>query len=336
MPRARPRQAVSTTPPELLPDQVVEGRPTLEARLSLLDRGQLQTLVQTLAARQPNLIELIDEQLNLGGVAAPRSATRARRTTAAAVTAIRRQMRSLLRSCDYLGEATNGVLELAEQARPHLDAGDGNTALTILEAVTDEFVTGWTDLDDSDGDAEGLFDDLTTLWAEAILTANLTPAERQTWVERLADWHTEAAEYGIDAAFEAAQVAAVQGWDDPELQRMLRGEVASSESGTETAWAESSLASARLNILEHQGRLEEALHLADAHGAGRSICVAPGAPGPPGGGASVRPRATRASARCAGSGAGAARTWRNPGRTRDRRARVVPGGRAVDARDLVA
>jgi uncharacterized Zn finger protein len=270
MPRARPRQAVSTTPPELLPDQVVEGRPTLEARLSLLDRGQLQTLVQTLAARQPNLIELIDEQLNLGGVAAPlaqaspRSATRAHRTTAAAVTAIRRQMRSLLRSCDYLGETTYGVLELAEQARPHLDAGDGNTALTILEAVTDEFVTGWTDLDDSDGDAEGLFDDLTTLWAEAILTANLTPAERQTWVERLADWHTEAAEYGIDAAFEAAQVAAVQGWDDPELQRMLRGEVASSESGTETAWAESSLASARLNILEHQGRLEEALHLADA------------------------------------------------------------------------
>jgi len=171
-------------------------------------------------------------------------------------------MRSLLRSCDYLGEATYGVLELAEQARPHLDAGDGNTALTILEAVTDEFVTGWTDLDDSDGDAEGFFDDLTALWAEAILTADLTPAERQMWAERLADWHNEAAEYGIDAAFEAAQVAAVQGWDDPELQRMLRGEVASSE--TETAWAESSLAIARLNILEHQGRLEEALHLADA------------------------------------------------------------------------
>src|SRR5436190_6688995 len=102
-------------------------------------------------------------------------------------------MRSLLRSCDYLGEATYGVLELAEQARPHLDAGDGNTALTILEAVTDEFVTGWTDLDDSDGDAEGLFDDLTALWAEAILTANLTPAERQTWAERLADWRSEAA-----------------------------------------------------------------------------------------------------------------------------------------------
>ena len=171
-------------------------------------------------------------------------------------------MRSLLRSCDYLGEATFGVFELAEQARPYIEAGDGNTALTILEAVTDEFVTGWTDLDDSDGDADGLFDDLTALWAEAILTADLSPAERQTWAERLADWHTEAAEYGIDMAFEAARVGALQGWDDPELQRMLRGEVARAE--TETAGAESSLAMARLNILEHQGRLEEALHLADA------------------------------------------------------------------------
>src|ERR1700687_4059341 len=43
---------------------------------------------------------------------------------------------------------------------------------------------------------------------------------------------------------------------------MLRGEVASSES--ETAWAESGLAIAQLNVLERQGRLEEALHLADA------------------------------------------------------------------------
>lgn len=123
-------------------------------------------------------------------------------------------------------------------------------------------MTGWMDLDDSDGDAVELFDELGALWAEAILTADLTPAERQTWAERLADWHNEAAEYGIDTAFESARVAAMQGWDDPELQRMLRGEVASSE--TETAWAESSLASAQLNVLERQGRLEEALHLADA------------------------------------------------------------------------
>src|SRR5437764_1425820 len=138
MPRAKPRQLVSTAPPERLPEQVVEEQLPLEARLSVLNRAQLQALVQALAARQPNLAELI-------------------------------------------------------------------------------------------------------------LTSDLAPAERQTWAERLAAWQSEAAEYGIDTAFEAAQVAAVQGWDDPELQRMLRGGAASSES--ETAWTESDLVTVRLNVL---------------------------------------------------------------------------------------
>jgi uncharacterized Zn finger protein len=266
MPRAKPRQSAATAPTERLPGPAVREQPPLEARLSLLDRRQLQALIQALAAHQPTLVELIEEQLNQSGAAAApsssakRSATRKRQATT--VSAIRRQMRSLLRSCDYLGEATYSILELAEQARPYIEGGDGNEALAILEAVTDEFMTGWMDLDDSDGEAVGLFDDLGALWAEAILTADLTPVERQTWAEHLANWQSEAAEYGIDTAFEAAQIAAVEGWDDPDLQRILRGEVASSES--ETAMCETDLASARLNVLERQGRLEEALHLADA------------------------------------------------------------------------
>jgi hypothetical protein len=47
-------------------------------------------------------------------------------------------MHSLFASVRLLGEATYGVLELAEQARPYLDAGDGTD---ILEAATDEFVS---------------------------------------------------------------------------------------------------------------------------------------------------------------------------------------------------
>ena len=276
MPRARARHSVPATAPERLPAQV-EEQPTLEARLSLLDRGQLQGLLQQLAARQPKLAELIDELITgMSDTSAPsppagRSATRQRRTTAAAATSLRRQIRGLLHSLDrmraseaywYVGGVAQGVRELAEQARPHLEAGDGRSALAILEVVTDEYVNGWTELDDSDGELGAVFDDLGALWAEAILTADLTPAERQTWAERLADWQAETADYGIDTAFEAARAAAVQGWDDAELQQMLRGDAASSES--EAAWAEPSLAIARLNVLERQGRLDEALHLADA------------------------------------------------------------------------
>jgi hypothetical protein len=116
-----------------------------------LCRGVLDHLVVLLADGRPDR-----GRAHLGGGAvAPsslvkRSATRVRQ--AAAMTPTRRQMRSLLRSCGFLGEAAYSVLELAEQARPHIQAGDGSSALAILEAVTDEFANGWTDLDDSDGD----------------------------------------------------------------------------------------------------------------------------------------------------------------------------------------
>ncbi|MBV9894812.1 MAG: hypothetical protein JO020_11640 [Chloroflexi bacterium] len=276
MPRARVRQSDPTPAPQRGPGQV-EERPALEARLAHLDRGQLQLLLQHLAARQPALAEVLDELItalrdpSTPSPAAGRSATHQRRTTTVAATSIRRQVRGILHSLDrlraseaywYVGGVAESVRELADQARPHLEAGDGRSALAILEVITDEYVQGWTELDDSDGELGAVFDNLGALWAEAILTADLTPAERQTWAERLADWQAETADYGIETAFDAAQLAAVQGWDDAELQRMLRGEAASPQS--EGAWAEPTLALARLNVLERQGRLEEALHLADA------------------------------------------------------------------------
>jgi hypothetical protein len=79
------------------------------------------------------------------------------------------------------------VGQLAEQARPFIEAGDGRSALAILEAVTEEYVARWADLDDSDGEASGLFEELGPLWTEAILSADLTPAERRAWAKRLGD-----------------------------------------------------------------------------------------------------------------------------------------------------
>jgi hypothetical protein len=109
------------------------SQPTLEACLSHLDRGQLQVLLQQLAARQPELAELIDESITaMRETSAPPpsagpSATCQRRTTAAAATSIRRQVRGILNSLDrmrasqaywYVGGVAESVRELAEQARP--------------------------------------------------------------------------------------------------------------------------------------------------------------------------------------------------------------------------
>ncbi len=261
------------------PDQV-EEHPTLEAVLAPLDRAQLQALVQALAARQPGLADLIEDHvqsLQSRPVETTSSRSRSRRRQASVeTTGLRRQVRGVLRSLDRLrpseaywqiGEVVDEVRQLAEQARPLIEAQDGRSALAVLEAVTEEYVARWTELDDSDGEPSGFFEELGPLWTEAILSADLTSAERLAWVDRLGYWQEQAADYGVEMAFDAAQAAARQGWDDPGLQRVLGGDI--SPTGvweSEAPWFADDLAVARLNVLERQGRLQEALHLAQAEG----------------------------------------------------------------------
>ena len=122
-------------------------------------------------------------------------------------------------------------------------------------------------MDGSDGDTGELFPDLGALWTEAILTADLTPAEREGWAQRLADWAKDAGEYGIDEAFDAAEAAAIQGWDDPDLQRVLRGERTGDDNREEVdRWYAAELTRARLAVLARQGRHDEYLNLAAAEG----------------------------------------------------------------------
>lgn len=263
------------------PEQVEEP-PPLQAILAPLDRDQLQALVQALAARQPGLADLIEIQLQsllrsqpVEAASTPSAPSR-RRQTPGATASLRRQVRSALRSLGRLrpseaygqvGGVVDEIRQLAERARPLLEAGDGRSALAVLEAVTEEYVASWTELDDSDGEPSGFFEELGPLWTEAILSADLTPSERQAWGDRLGQWQEAAADYGVETAFAAAQAAAHRGWDDPGVQRVLAGEL--SPTGVwegEAPWFADDLAVARLNVLERQGRFPEALHLAEAEG----------------------------------------------------------------------
>ncbi len=106
--------------------------------------------------------------------------------------------------------------------------------------------------------------DLGRLWAEALLTADLTPQERAWWEERLDDW---ADGMPGGSALEIAVAAAAQGWDYPPLVAVFQGHI--TQKG---AWEDEvpdfadDLAEIRLRILERQGRFEEYLNLAEAEG----------------------------------------------------------------------
>lgn len=167
--------------------------------------------------------------------------------------------------------ATGGMVDelrgLIHQAQPFIEAGDGRGGLVILEAVTQVYVDRWVEFDDSDGYLGEFFAEFGPLFAEAILSADLSPKERQAWAKKLTVWQDEVEPYGIDQGFQMAIAAAEQGWDYPPLQQSMQGHI--TEEGAwegEAPWYAHDLAMARLNVLERQGKMIEYLNLAEAEG----------------------------------------------------------------------
>lgn len=259
----------------------IEERPSIEAVLAELDREQIQTVLLRLTERDPLVADAVEREAALArvvGTPAEQTPPPARpvRQTRIDVRDVRRQVRAALHGLDHLraseaywhvGSIVADVATVLERAWAFTRAGDGRSALAILEAITDEYVEGWTDLDDSEGELSDFFSRLGEAWAEALLTADLTAEERESWAEALEDWAVAVEEYGVDDAFDLPIAAAEQGWDDPALQKLLTGEtVASRVSTPESEDAEYDLTVARLNVLERQGRSDEFLNLARATG----------------------------------------------------------------------
>jgi len=258
-----------------------EERPTLEELLSGLDRDRLQALLLSLAEDEPRLAAAVEARVALttsattaasepsgSGLAVPRPPVDPR--------PFHRQVREAIRGMDYsrstdfysqMSEAVEGVRTVLDQARAFTRVGDGANALIVLEALTEEFMAGYEGLDDSYGHVGDLFHDLGPAWAEALLTADPAPDERDRWAGKLESWQRELDSYGVDEALDVALEAAEQGWDFPPLQRVLReGTTDREESEVESALWDEELVAARLNVLERQGRLEEYLRLARAAG----------------------------------------------------------------------
>ena len=276
---------------------VVETRPLVATLLADLSPDQLRTLLTTLTDQQPDLADMIEVQVALlthapptvatspstappavnpqSAIPNPQSAAPRPRQTPLDAQTFQRQVRAMLHSGDRMSssdrygmgsEVVTAIQRIADQAQPFLDAGDGRNAMVILEAVTAETVQGWEEVAEED-EFTDLFQDLGQFWAEAVLVADLTAAERRRWTKQFAAWQEALNDYGVDAVFQAAEEATRQGWDDPDLLRVLQGtdKGAGLWPGDRPDYADD-LAVARLNILARQGRTQEHLRLAAAEG----------------------------------------------------------------------
>jgi uncharacterized Zn finger protein len=258
-----------------------EAQLALEGLLAGLNREQLQSLLLKLAEQEPSLISTIEKQASLLQTSSSQPTTPSPKIApkppiAVDTKTIRRQVRSSIHSLDrmrssqaywHVGAVVNEIGQLVEQAWALIEADDGRQALTLLQAITEEYMSEWETLDDSDGEASGFFSDLGKAWTEAILSADLTREEREGWADQFAAWQEELDDYGVDEAFDAAETAALDGWDYPPLQRVLQGII--TEQG---AWESEApdyaddVTEARLHILERRGRFQEYLYLAEAEG----------------------------------------------------------------------
>jgi uncharacterized Zn finger protein len=252
----------------------VEQKESLETKLTNLSREDLLTLLIKLLKLNPKLADQVEGQISL--FQSSKETQQHIRTKSIDPAPFRRQVRDILHSLDHMrpSEAywyVNGIVSevnhILDQAHALVKADDGRSALVVLEAITDEYVRGWLYLDDSDGFAGGFFSDLGRVWTEAILSADLTAEEGKYWADQLSAWQAEVEEYGIDEGFDAAQGAALQGWNDPVLQNILQGESSdSSDNILISPWYEDNLIEAQLSVLEYQKRYEEYLNLAKEKG----------------------------------------------------------------------
>jgi uncharacterized Zn finger protein len=251
------------------PDEI-EEQPPIEARLAALNADALRRLLVRLVEAQPTLYDLATAMIAAEVAASAPSSSTTPPTVSVDPRDVRRRVRGTLRSLDrmrpseaywHTGSVVRSIeAEVLTEARAFLDAGQGHNAIAVLEALTDEYVDSWTDYDDSNGEFGDFFDDIGAAWTEAVLTTELTTAERNRLAARLDEWEEQVQDYGVDAPFYLAGRAAIEGWDEPHLLWVLSGE---GDPPDDAEWYEEELVEPRLAILERQGRLQEALRLAE-------------------------------------------------------------------------
>ncbi len=170
------KHVVAALPTCLHEPSTIEEREPLETRLASLTGEQLREVLLGMAGRDPSLTDALERQLDLLSCGFPQGATsrtKSRRTVDGRL--IRRAVRDVLRSLDRMrpseaywqvGAVVDGVRKILDLAQERLAAGDGG-ALTVLEAVTEAYLTEWEGLDDSAGEASAFFEDLANSWLEA-------------------------------------------------------------------------------------------------------------------------------------------------------------------------
>lgn len=271
------------------PGEIAE-RPAIDELIAHLNRDQLASLIGELAGRHPMLSEEI-ERIAPAAVGGDAGLTTGDAPLPALAPVdfglLRRQIAADMRGSiehgydGWGGEAwydsdlSSALTPALNRVRAFLDAGDARYALKVLTETTQAWDDGADGLHEYfreyfEESGADFTSELGGYWAEAILSADLSPDERQEWVETLEEM--------IDSIFAAnglviALTAALEGWDDPTVVAAMKGTVAEQEPASDGEWEDEwedwesrELTRIRLEILEKRGQYQEYLNLARVEG----------------------------------------------------------------------
>jgi uncharacterized Zn finger protein len=246
-----------------------------------LEQGDLMTLIENLVFRDPDLYDWLETYISKPGVmktvtpqGAPAAHTskKEKRETMVSEQSYRRQVKNILHSLDGLTSSqaywgVSGMVKQLEEVRQSavqfLEAGDPQGAITILLVLLQEMADEYEIFDDSDGELSDFLDSLGVPLAEAILSTEMDADERSKLegkVEQIGDYLSD---YGIDG-LEVAAAALKHGWDDAESDFNEESWQEGEDLDEDDEWdgyVIDELFTARLNVLERQGRTDEYLDL---------------------------------------------------------------------------
>lgn len=258
------------------PEEFLERKEVAEM-LAGLDREDLARLIARLVDRDPDLYEWLEMTIPAANASAKAQETipRGKRRTQVSVQTYRRRVKNILHSLDgyrmseaywMMGGMAGQLDEVAASADAFLNAGDAEGALTILMVLLEEVANSYGQFDDSNGELGGLLSELGQPLAEAILSTDMSKADRQKLMEHLEPIVAELLNYGIDG-LEVALEALEQGWSQIDKDSELEEDQEAWSDEEESKWyGEADLTQAKLNVLERQGRIDEYLNLCQQSG----------------------------------------------------------------------
>ena len=249
------------------PDEVSQ-RPPISELVADTDPAELQNLLVDLVERQPDLGEWIESRLETAQSDATVDGS-GNQSPDINQDSIRQQVQYILQPPTGRGGRTQDPYtavetdvkklgDLLDQAWAAIETDDGETALDVLEPLADELMNeAWLALSYDDSQAIfKFFDEVDTALAEALLTADLSDAERDDWEARLQTWQREMESYTDRPPYSVAL-------DVVQREMRANSRYAALWDGNPPWYAEDVIKT-RLNVLERQNHVDEYLDLAAA------------------------------------------------------------------------